>query len=287
MLSIRPPSEEHLASVQVTKPVVDLITSQSPGKSSATACREHSVLTAVLSCALAIKKHKLARHQADLEKVQQLKSESLLPQQQALLSIAGEKGVSSWLTSDPALDEGTTLNKSDFRDAICLRYGFPLDGIPLTCVCGQAFSVDHAMTCPCGGYPSARHDEVRDVLADAMRSVFREVETEPQLLPYAEKDLSGKTANRAPEARLDLKVKSFWTRDQAAFFDVRVTHPKSSLQTLPELQRQLERNEREKKRQYCQRVNLIDRGVFTPLVFTTNGLVGQECNRCLKRSSSA
>ena len=120
-----------------------------------------------------------------------------------------------------------------------------------------------------------------------MRSVFREVETEPQLLPYAEEDLSGKTANRAPEARLDFKVKSFWTRDQAAFFDVRVTHPKSSLQTLPELQRQLERNEREKKRQYCQRVNLIDRGVFTPLVFTTNGLVGQECNRCLKSLASA
>ena len=41
-----------------------------------------------------------------------------------LILTAGEKGVSSWLTADPVTSNGTILNKSDFRDAACLRYGF-------------------------------------------------------------------------------------------------------------------------------------------------------------------
>ena len=64
-------------------------------------------------------------------------------------------------------------------------------------------------------------------------------------------------------------------------FDVR-THPKASLLTVAEANRQLEKNEREKKRQYCARINTIDRGVFTPLVFSTHGTVGRECAQVLK-----
>ena len=56
---------------------------------------------------------------------------SVVTQKQALLiSTAGEKGVSSWLTADPVTSNGTILNKSDFRDAVCLRYSFEMDGIP-------------------------------------------------------------------------------------------------------------------------------------------------------------
>ena len=103
--------------------------------------------------------------------------------QQFLLSIAEEKGVSSWLTAEPSFENGTVLNKSDFRDAVCLRYGFLVDGLPTECVCGAEMTVDHALTCASGGYPMARHNEVRDVLADVARSVFSDVETELQLLP--------------------------------------------------------------------------------------------------------
>ena len=67
-------------------------------------------------------------------------------QQQLLLSIAGEPGVSSWLTAEPSYENGLILNKNDFRDAICLRYGFLIDGLPATCVCGSDMTVDHAMT---------------------------------------------------------------------------------------------------------------------------------------------
>ena len=49
-----------------------------------------------------------------------------------------------------------------------------------------------------------RHNEVRDVVADAMSSAFQDVEVEPVLLPYSGEDLSWKTTNRSEEARVDI-----------------------------------------------------------------------------------
>ena len=126
-----------------------------------------------------------------------------------LIDTAGEKGVSSWLTVDPSPTFGTVLNKSDFRDAVCLRYGFELDGLPTTCVCGTQMTIDHAFTCPCGGYPTARHNEVRDVVAEAMRDAIHDVEIEPHLLAFQDEDLNGKTANRSVKARLDIRARGF------------------------------------------------------------------------------
>ena len=40
--------------------------------------------------------------------------------QRLLTNIAMEKGVSSWLTATPTRQFGTVLNKSDFRNAVCL-----------------------------------------------------------------------------------------------------------------------------------------------------------------------
>ena len=73
------------------------------------------------------------------------------------------------------------------------------------------------------------HNEVHDVVADAMSSAFQDVEVEPVLLPYSGEDLSWKTTNRSEEARVDIRTVGFWTRQQAAFFDIRVTHPRASL----------------------------------------------------------
>ena len=49
------------------------------------------------------------------------------------------------------------------------------------------------------------------------------------LLPYDGEDLNGRTANRSQEARFNIRARGFWTRQQDAFLDVRVTHPKASL----------------------------------------------------------
>ena len=105
---------------------------------------------------------------------------------------------------------------------------------------------DHAFICPCGCYPIARHNQVRDCVADIARSVFSEVEIEPVLLPFENEDLPYRTVNRSAEARVDVKVHGFWTRQQEAFFDIRVTHPKAQLLTATDISAQLVNNEREK-----------------------------------------
>ena len=49
------------------------------------------------------------------------------------------KRASSWLTALPIDEHGFALHKSDFRDAVCLRYGWPLLHLPTECICGTSF----------------------------------------------------------------------------------------------------------------------------------------------------
>ena len=66
------------------------------------------------------------------------------------------------------------------------------------------------------------------------------------------------------------------------FFYVRVTHPSASLLWRAEALAQLSRNEKQKKCAYLERVVNVERGAFTPLVFATDGMYGQECSRALR-----
>ena len=55
------------------------------------------------------------------------------------------------------------LNKREFRDAVRLRYDWPIPDNPSVCVCGSMFTVDHAMICQRGGLVIQRHNEIRDI----------------------------------------------------------------------------------------------------------------------------
>ena len=57
--------------------------------------------------------------------------------------LAQMKGASSWLNALPLKDEGYTLNKREFFDAIALRYRWTLSRTPVNCGCGKKFDVDH------------------------------------------------------------------------------------------------------------------------------------------------
>ena len=78
------------------------------------------------------------------------------------MEVASEPGASSWLSALPILEYGFAFHKGDFCDALCLCYGWQPCLLPSSCVCGQSFTVEHAINCPCGGFPSIRHIELRD-----------------------------------------------------------------------------------------------------------------------------
>ena len=50
----------------------------------------------------------------------------------------------------------------------------------------------------------------------------------------------------------------------------------------PEVICQPTAKEHEKKRKYCEQINLVDHGVFTPLAFSTDGMSGKKCMRFIK-----
>ena len=98
---------------------------------------------------------------------------------------ASEKGSSSWVTALPIADHGFTLHKGPFRDALCLRYNWSLPHLPTSCVCGAGLTVEHALTCPTGGYTFIRHNEIRDLLAKLLTKVCHDVCIKPHLQPLS------------------------------------------------------------------------------------------------------
>ncbi|KAL5506807.1 hypothetical protein EMCRGX_G008548 [Ephydatia muelleri] len=55
--------------------------------------------------------------------------------------------------------------------------------MPTSCACGAAFSVEHALSCPKGGFPSIRHNEIRDYTAYLLSEICHNVSTEPHFQP--------------------------------------------------------------------------------------------------------
>jgi hypothetical protein len=144
--------------------------------------------------------------------------------------------------------------------------------------------VEHALSCSYGGFPSIRHNELRDITAELMSEVCHNVGAEPSLQPITNEHLIHRTANKEDGARLDVAADSFWGNDrQRAFFDIRVFNPLApSYQNTP-LAQCYRRNEQEKKRAYDQRVREIEHGSFSPLVFSATGGMGTVATVVYKR----
>ena len=72
------------------------------------------------------------------------------PQTVRAVQEAKMPGASSWLSALPLAEYGFSLNKSEFRDSIRLRYNKPLKGLPSKCSCGQKYDTNHALySCGC------------------------------------------------------------------------------------------------------------------------------------------
>ena len=59
----------------------------------------------------------------------------------------------------------------------------PLSDLPSKCVCGEKYTVCHALSCKKGLFVAQRHDGVRNLLTLLIGKVCTNVEVEPQLQP--------------------------------------------------------------------------------------------------------
>ena len=206
---------------------------------------------------------------------------------QKAVETAQETGASTWLTALPIAAHGFALHKGAFRDALCLRYGWRPPLLPSQCICEKSFTVEHALSCPFGGFPTIRHNEVRDITAHLMSDVCHNVGLEPSLQPITGERLHLSTANTEDGARVDIKAQGFWENDrQCAFFDIRVFNPLAhTYRSLP-LPNCYRRHEQEKKRAYDQRIREVEHGCFSPLVFSATGGMGPTAKVVYKKLAS-
>ena len=203
------------------------------------------------------------------------------------LDLASEKGASSWLTCRPLCRHGFTLSKGDFRDGLCLRYGWTPPRLPSLCVCSKPLNVSHALSCPFGGFPTLRHNEVRDITARALRQVAHNVTVEPHLQPVTGEAFRHRTAVTEEQARLDVAASGVWGgRFERIFIDVRVFNPFASSNRATSLAASYRRHEQEKRRKYEERVREVEHASFVPVVLFASGGYGKHANALFTRIAS-
>ena len=169
-------------------------------------------------------------------------------------------------------------------DAVALRYNFEINGRSKTCICGKKNTQDHSLICKRGGFTSIRHNTIRDTTASLLEKVCYGVEIEPALQPVGNRQLPPGT-NVKDGARSDVAARGFWTPLDKAFFDVRVLHPGAKSNENKSFEKMYAQHEDEKKRLYNSRIQDVEHGHFTPLVFSTTGGMSKECTRFLKKLS--
>ena len=186
---------EYSASIKMSAPLVDKIMAQS---------HETPDDADVRRLVHAVRKDKDDYLKGKLEELKV----SLPVRTQRAVDLACEKGASSWLTAIPLKDMNFDLSKWEFRDALRLRYDWPIPDSPSVCVCGCSFNMHHAMICQQGGLVIQRHNEIRDLEAELLDMVCYDVAIEPTLQPLASEELN-RGANTAPDARLDVHCRGF------------------------------------------------------------------------------
>ena len=228
-------------------------------------------------------KDKKLRNQEEAENIYQQLPDGL----QKAVDLAKVKGASTWLTVLPLTEHGFRLHKSAFHDAMALQYGWIPSHLLSKCECGKTFSVEHALSCSKGDFPTLKHNEIRDITASLLTEVCSEVCVEPNLQPVTSDQLNGAPANSQEGARLDVSANGVWGgRFQKTYFDMSVFNPLAPSNTNQKLSAVYRKHEVEKKRVYQQRILEVEHSSFTPLVLSATGGMGNEATTFYKHLAS-
>ena len=156
--------------------------------------------------------------------------------------------------------------------------------------CGDRFTVSRALLCK-GDFVAQRHDGIQNLLTSLLSKVCKDVDVKPHLLPIDSEVFNLRSTVTSPEARLDIKAGSFWSRGETAFFDVCRTHVNSTCNQNKSTESIFLEHEKDKKRNYQQRVVDVEMGLFYPPGFLarteewgTNGKSYASAISCLKQS---
>ena len=169
----------------------------------------------------------------------------------------------------PSTVNGTELGAQEWRDAAFLRYGLEPPDLPKHCDgCNARFSICHALDCKRGGLVTARHNELRDGVADLAGKAFTPSHVRNDPLIYqccaAKKTKANPagpsgiidtedTPTEATEQKGDLLLRDLWQNWTDSVHNICVvnTNAKSYWEKSPE--KCLEDAEKSRKKMYLER----------------------------------
>ena len=120
---------------------------------------------------------------------------------------------------------------------------------------------------------------MRDIIASLLSEG---VSVEPHLQPLSGETVVHNSANVDNNSRLDVSAYGFWGgRFERAFFDVRVFNLCAQSNRQATLQSTYRHHEQEKKRQYDQRIRVVEHSTFTPLDLSRASFPGRPGNEAI------
>ena len=67
-----------------------------------------------------------------------------------------------------------------------------------------------------------RHNHLRDTVAEKLKEMCFDVQTEPHLIPVGPGDLTLAHSNKEPNARLDVSGRGIWSPFDRSFVDIKL-----------------------------------------------------------------
>ena len=150
--------------------------------------------------------------------------------------------------------------------------------LPTLCVCGDSFNLQHALSRPKGGLVITRPNELRNLTAEILGEVCKNVVIELLLTPLMGEELL-KSSNMSNQTRADMSARGLLINGQTTFCDVRVFNPLVRCHLHHSIPAVHKKNENKKKPEYNQRILQVEYRSFTPFVFSCFGGMSRECSR--------
>ena len=156
---------EYTASQKISQPLTNHILQQLTTYPAHIKEEQH----AAIATNYRLKRHQLQQSASDLS--------TLSPSLQRAMTLAQEKGASSWLTALLINEFGFALHKGAFWDALGCLFMPPHHAPVVT----ASPCMEHILSCPKGGFPSIRHNEIREITTTLLSEVCHDVAIELHL----------------------------------------------------------------------------------------------------------
>ena len=122
-----------------------------------------------------------------------------------------------------------------------------------------------------------------NITANLIDQIYHDVRVESRFQSLTGETFYSRSTNVRDKARLGTCAREFWTKYWTTFLDVRVFDKQAKRDEDKTLQQCYRTNEMERKREYNERILQVQNGRFTQLVFSVNGGMGKEANKCYFR----